>query len=353
MNTVFARTSQRRNRLIAAAGVAAVAIALSACSTGASPATTSSADTPVKVVLGWYADPESGGMYAAEAEGYFKDSNLKVSIQQGGPTVSGTQIVAGGRADIGISDATSIALAQQQGIPIVAIAAVYQTNPLGVMVHADSGVSSFADMSGHTFVVQTGQAGTAYLEKTKGLKFTTQTYSGSIANFIANKDLVQQGWPTNEVYQAKQKGVNTKFFSYASAGFNPYNDVVFATKAFVKKNPNVVKKFLAASMKGWSAYMGDVKVATTTNDVLKKVNTEQTSQSIWFAWDAQRKYVTAGDGAAQLGVMTMKRWTTVVSQLTDLGILTKKVAPADLFDSTMLPKVAAPASLPAAPAGSF
>jgi NitT/TauT family transport system substrate-binding protein len=353
MNTVIAGTSQRRKRLVAVVVAAAAAIALSACSTSAGAATTSTAATPVKVVLGWYADPESGGIYAADAEGYFKDSNLKVSIQQGGPTVSGTQIVAGGRADIGISDATSIALAQQQGIPIVAIGAIYQTNPVGVMVHADSGMNSFADMSGHTFVVQTGQAGTAYLEKTKGLKFTTEAYTGSIANFIANKDLVQQGWPTNEVYQAKQKGVDTKFFSYASAGFNPYNDVMFATKDFVKKNPAVVKKFLAATMKGWAAYMGDIKVASTTNDELKKVNTEQTSQSIWFAWDAQRKYITDGEGATQLGAMTVKRWTTVVSQLTDLGILTKKIAPADLFDSTMLPKVAAPASLPVAPAGSF
>src|ERR1700738_2459671 len=99
MNSVFARTARtartarRRKRLISAAAVAAAAaIALSACSTGAGAATTSNAATPVKVVLGWYADPESGGFYAADAQGYFKDSNLKVSIQQGGPTVSGTQI---------------------------------------------------------------------------------------------------------------------------------------------------------------------------------------------------------------------------------------------------------------------
>lgn len=347
------RTRTRRSALLAAAAVAvATATALAGCS-GASSASSTSGTTSVKMVLGWYADPESGGFYAAQTEGLYKKNGIELSIQQGGPTVSGTQIVAGGRADFGVADAPAVAEAQEQGIPIVAIAAMYQTNPVGVMVHADSGMNSFADMKDHTWVVQTGNTGVDYLKKEKGLTFSTQAYQGSIANFIKDGSLVQQGWPTNEAYQAEKAGVKVKFFSYASAGYNPYNDVVFTTKKFLKEHPDVVRSYLAASMQGWADYMGDVDVATKTNDALKKANPQMSSAAIWYAWDKQREYVVSGDGKSQLGAMTTDRWTEAVDQLVKLDVLKKSIPAADLFDASYLPKVAAPATMPAAPSGSY
>lgn len=344
----------RRHPLLAATAIAAATVvALSGCATSSSGASSSDDTTKMKLVLGWYADPESGGFYAGQTEDLYERAGIDLSIQQGGPTVSGTQIVAGGRADIGMGDAASVAEAQQQGIPIVAIGAMYQTNPVGVMVHADSGMDSFDDMAGHTWVVQTGNVGVDYLQKEKGLDFTTQAYQGSIANFIKDDSLVQQGWPTNEVYQAQEQGVETKFFSYASAGFNPYNDVIFTTKRYLQEHPDQVKAFLDASMNGWKQYMGDLDVAERANDALHEANSQQSEESIWFAWDKQREYVVDGDGAEQLGTMTSERWTTLVDQLVQLDVLDEAIPAKDLFDASYLPDVAAPTDLPAAPEGSY
>lgn len=346
------RPLRRRGLLAATAIAAATVVALTGCATS-STASSDGGTTKMKLVLGWYADPESGGFYAGQTEDLYDKAGIDLSIQQGGPTVSGTQIVAGGRADIGMGDAASVAEAQQQGIPIVAIGAMYQTNPVGVMVHADSGMNSFDDMSGHTWSVQTGNVGVQYMKEEKGLDFTTQAYQGSIANFIKDDSLVQQGWPTNEVYQAQEQGVKTKFFSYASAGFNPYNDVIFTTKKYLQEHPDQVKAFLDASMTGWKQYMGDIDVAKRANTALKKANSQQTTQSIWFAWDKQREYVVDGDGADQLGAMTTARWTTLVDQLVKLKVLDKSIPAKDLFDASYLPKVTAPTDMPAAPEGSY
>jgi NitT/TauT family transport system substrate-binding protein len=349
-----ARPAARRLRrwLTAAAVVSAAAALLTGCGTG-SPAQPTDGHTALNVVLAWYPDPESGGFYTAEQQGYYKNNNLDVTITPGGPQVSASQIVAGGRAQIGISDATSIALAREQGIPLVAIAAMYQTNPVGVMVHADSGINSFQDMAGHTWAVQTGQYGPDFIKKNLGINFKTQAYQGSIANFVADDSLVQQGWPTNEVYQAQEKGVKTKFFNYAQAGFNPYNDVVFTTEDYLAKHGDAVRSFLEAAMHGWSDYVSDANVAATTNTDLRKVNTEQSEQSVWFAWDKQRQYIVDGDGQKQLGAMTGERWQTLVKQLRDLGVLTKDLDPAQLYNASLLPTVGAPANLPGAPANSY
>jgi NitT/TauT family transport system substrate-binding protein len=355
MYTSTASNNRRRSRSIGAAALALTAItALSACSAGAAADDSAEGSTTdVKLVLGWYANPESGGFFAAQDSGLYEEENLDVTIQQGGPTVSGTTIVASGKADIGIADAASIALARQEGIPIVAIAAMYQTNPVGVMVHADSGIESFEDMNDRTWVVQTGNTGADYMQREVGLNFTTQAYQGSIANFLADDSLVQQGWPTNEVFQAQQAGVETTFFSYAEAGFNPYNDVVFTSEAYLEENPEAVEAFLAASMDGWAGYIGDIDVATAANNALLQTNPEQTSESVWFAWDAQRSFLTDGDGVDQLGAMSLERWSTLVDQLTALDVLTEEVDPESLFDASLLPEVAAPDTLPEAPEGSF
>jgi NitT/TauT family transport system substrate-binding protein len=99
--------------------------------------------------------------------------------------------------------------------------------------------------------------------------------------------------------------------------------------------------------------MGDVSVAKTANADLLKANNQQTSQSVWYAWDKQRKYVTADEGKQQLGAMTGARWTTFIDQMKQLGQLKSTPKASDLYDSSLLPTVAAPASLPAAPAGSY
>jgi NitT/TauT family transport system substrate-binding protein len=267
--------------------------------------------------------------------------------------VSATQLVAAGRAQVGFTDAAGIVQAQEQGIPIVAIGALYQNNPVGVMAHTDTGVKSFADMGGMTWVVQAGQLGPVWVQKKLGITFKTQQYQGSIANFLKDKKLIQQGWPTNEAYQAQEAGVPVTFVPFSTSGFNPYNDVFFTSKSYLKDHRQELVDFLAASMQGWKDYMGDVAIATTANAAILKSNNQQSSKSVWYAWDKQRTYVTADEGKQQLGAMTEQRWTTFIDQMDQLGQLKSKPAVSDLYDASLLPTVASPTTLPAAPTGSY
>jgi NitT/TauT family transport system substrate-binding protein len=345
-------SAHRFTRALAALGALALTLVLAAaCGSGAS--TSAGGANDFTLVLPWYADPEGGGFFAAQAEGLYQHKNLNVTLQPGGPQVSATQLVAAGRAQVGFTDAAGIVQAREQGIPIVAIGALYQDNPVGVMVHADTGITSFAGMGGRTWVVQTGQLGPAWVKKETGISFSTQTYQGSIANFLDNDSLVQQGWPTNEAYEAQKAGVKVNFIPFSTSGFNPYNDVLFTSESYLQGHRQQLIDFLAASMQGWKDYMGQVSVATTANAALLKANNQQTTQSVWYAWDKQRKYVVADEGRQQLGAMTQSRWSAFVDQLKQLGQLTSTVDVKQLYDASLLPDVAAPATLPAAPAGSY
>jgi NitT/TauT family transport system substrate-binding protein len=342
----------RTGALVGATALALVAVSACGSSTSSSASGSTSAKS-FKVVLPWYADPEGGGFFAANSEGLYKTKNLDVTLQSGGPQVSPTQLVAAGRAQVGFADAAAVLQAREQGIPIVAIGALYEDNPVGVMVHASTGITSFAGLGGKTWVVQTGQLGPEWVKKKTGISFTTQAYQGSIANFLKKDSLVQQGWPTNEAYTAEKAGVKVNFIPFSTSGYNPYNDVFFTSESYLKSHRKELTDFLAASMQGWKDYMGNVSVAKTANAALLKANNQQTSQDVWYAWDKQRKYVVADEGKQQLGAMTQARWTTLIDQMKQLGQLKTTPNVKDVFDSSLLPKVAAPTSLPAAPAGSY
>jgi NitT/TauT family transport system substrate-binding protein len=334
----------------------AVVATLTIVATGCgAPSTGVSADgnDTFTLVLPWYADPEGGGFFAAQTEGLYRNNKLDVTLQPGGPQVSATQLVATGRAQVGFTDAAGIVQARAQGIPVVAIGALYQDNPVGVMVHADSGIKSFAQMAGLTWVVQAGQLGPEWIRKTTGVAFQTQQYQGSIANFLNDDRLVQQGWPTNEAFQAKQAGVGVTFIPFSSSGFNPYNDVFFTSESYLASHRDQLKRFLAASMQGWQDYLGKLPVAQAANQALLAANNQQTAQSVWYAWDKQRPYVVAGDGAAKLGAMTAQRWSTFLDQMQQLGQLPKRPALTEVFDDSLLPAIGAPSELPAPPTGSY
>jgi NitT/TauT family transport system substrate-binding protein len=347
---MFAARSRRRLRRLAAALVAStLALAAVACSDDSTP---SAGSTKLTVVLPWYADPEGGGYFAAQAENLYKDKGLDVTLQPGGPQVSATQLVASGRAQIGHTDAAGIVQAQQQGIPIIAIAALYQDNPVGILSHADQNITSFDAMKGRTLVSQAGALYPVWLDKELGVPMKTMQYQGSIASFLKDPSLLQQGWPTNEVQQAEEANVPVNFMPYSESGFNPYNDVVFTSKTYFDSHKEELKTFLETSITGWHDYMSDVKVATAANEAILKANTEQSRKSVWFAWDKQRQFVVAGDATKQIGAMTEARWTTLIDQLEKLGQVAKRPQPSELYDASLLPTIPAPTELPAPPAGS-
>lgn len=342
-------------------GVAAVAattaLVLTGCSSTASTlAESSDGLTEVTVALGWLPTAESGGFYAAQQLGYYKAAGLDVTIEPGGPQVSGTQLVASGKVQFGItgSGSNEIVAAREQGIPLKAVNAIMQDSATGMMVHADTGIGSLKDTAGMTWLNSPGVLGPEWAKKTLGITFAQQQYTGSLANFLHDDKLVQQGIASNEPYVAHEQGAAVKFLPFSDIGFNPYNTVTYVTDNFLKTQPDIVKKFVSASNQGWRDYVGDVKVATDVNTHLTKdVDKTLDAALVWFEWDAQRKYILAGDGARRIGAMNRERWQALIDQMRKLGVVKKSISVDDVADFDVTGDLAPAAEQPAAPSGSY
>ncbi|HOI59894.1 MAG TPA: ABC transporter substrate-binding protein [Candidatus Pacearchaeota archaeon] len=87
----------------------------------------------VSIRLKWLDQAQFAGYYVADSKGYYKDNGLSVEINPGGPNISPIQMVINGTDDFGITSGNQIILARDQGVPIVAIAVIYQKSPISIV----------------------------------------------------------------------------------------------------------------------------------------------------------------------------------------------------------------------------
>jgi len=287
--------------------------------------------TKVTLQADWYPQPEHGGFYTALVKGYYKEEGLEVMIQPGGPYLQPYQQVAVGAAQFGMGGSDKILESVSSGLALVAVAATMQHDPQGIMVHKESPVRTFADLSGHTVAVYPGSTWFRFLVERFKLHDVREVPSMmSVANFIANKEYIQQAFATSEPFFARQSGADTRFLLVSDAGFEPYR-VMFTNRDYLGKHPDVVAKFVRASIRGWREYLNDPAAA---HEVVSKLNPALTPAWVQFSWQALRDgHFVAGEDAsgALIGQMNARRWATIYKQLLDLKVIEKEFDPATAY----------------------
>jgi NitT/TauT family transport system substrate-binding protein len=323
-----------RSNLKSAKSVACAALAVSltllAGCRSKQPATENGL-TPVRLQLDWYPQPEHGGFFTAQALGYYKAEGLDVTIMPLPQYGSVAQLVSTGKADIGLGSSDQILEWDSNGLPLLAIAATMQHDPQAIMVRKDSPVHDFKDLEGHTVAAQTGAVWLKFVTSRYNLRNVRQIPSTlSIANFLADPNYVQQIFITSEPFFAKQAGAEVRTLLISSSGYDPYR-VQFTTRAFASQNPDVIAKFVRASIRGWNQYLTD---PTPTNALLLKLNPALNPQQEAFTAQALRdgRFITGDDpSGAQTGRMTTARWTAGYEQLKSLNILVGPLDPSTAY----------------------
>ena len=292
--------------------------------------------TPLRLQLDWYPQPELGGFYAAQMLGYYKAEGLDVSILPLPQYGSVAQIVATGKAEFGLGSSVDILEWDSNGLPLLAVAATMQHDPQAVMVHANSPIRDFKDLDGHTIAAQTGAVWLKYVIARYGLRNVREIPSTrSIANFLADPDYVQQIFVTSEPFFAKQAGAGVRTMLISSSGYDPYR-VQFTTRDFAARHPDIVAKFVRASMRGWQQYLRD---PGPTNALLLKLNPAlNPAQEAYTAQALRDGGFITGDATKneQIGKMSSARWQATCDQLKSLGIVGRSFDPATAYSLQFL-----------------
>ena len=315
--------------VVAVTLAAAVLIGLSGCRSGA--AKSANGLTAVRLQLDWYPQPEHGGFYTALLKGYYKDAGLDVTLMPLPQYGSAAQLVATGQAEFGLGSSDQILEWDSNGLPLVAVAATMQHDPQAIMVHADSPIHELKDLEGHSIAAQTGAVWLKYVILRYHLERVREVPSTlSIANFLQDPEYVQQVFVTSEPYFAEQAGAKVRTLLISSSGYDPYR-VQFTTRQYAAEHPDVVTKFVQASIRGWKDYLRD---PGPTDAYLLKLNPALNPAQEAFTVQALRegRFITGSDAnGAQVGRMTSARWQSMEDQLNSLGILKTHINPATAY----------------------
>ncbi|MBP7566574.1 MAG: ABC transporter substrate-binding protein [Burkholderiaceae bacterium] len=268
-------------------------------------ATGAQAQEKFTYMTNWYAQAEHGGFYQAVATGIYKKYGLDVTIKMGGPQVNILQLMAAGQADciMGSSD-MQMMRARANGLPVVTLAAVFQKDPQVLIAHED--VKSIEDMKGKTMLIGTTavQGYWAWLKAKYGFTDSQmRPYTFNIQPFLADKNVVQQGYLTSEPYAIQKAGVKANTFLLSDNGYPSYATTISCLENTVATRTKATSDFVKATMEGWKSYLADPAPA---NALIKKDNPNMTDDQLNHSVAKLKEMgiVTSGD-AQKLGIGIM------------------------------------------------
>ncbi len=279
----------------------------------------------------WAAQAEHGGFYQALADGTYARYGLDVAIRQGGPQANLRLLFAAGKLDfyMGGSEFEPLS-AVQNGIPTLIVAAIFQKDPQVLMVHPGQGAETFEDLKKFTLLMSKIVQSTVFRWMQAEYNFDDEKlrpYNFNSAPFCADPHAAQQGYVTAEPYAIEKScGFKPKIFLIADAGYDGYSTLIETQRALVEKNPDLVQRFVDASIIGWAHYLyGDNAAA---NALIKRDNPNMTDQQIAYSIAKMKEYGIVDSGDTKklgIGAMTDARHAAFFTQMVKAGLL-----PADL-----------------------
>lgn len=294
----------------------------------------------VNLKLKWLHQAQFAGNYVAAEKGFYLDEGLKVNMLPfsfDDPTITS---VAEGRDTFGITGADEVVLARAKGVPIKAFAVIYKINPVTAYALKSSGITKPQDFVGKTVGLEKGinieylyaaMMGKLGIDRNK-VKEVTIGYDAT--ELLAGKTDVSTGYITNEPQQVIEAGKEVNTILMADYGVNMYADVLFATEETINNRPELVSRFLRASLKGWQyAIEHEEEAVETTLKYTPK------STKAHEAYMLKSSIPLIHTGTTPLGMMEAKAWESVQNILIEQKILAKPIKIEEVYTLKFLDQI--------------
>jgi NitT/TauT family transport system substrate-binding protein len=291
------------------------------------------AETLDKVSFGtnWVAEAEHGGFFQALADGTYKKYGLDVTIVPGGPNDNNRMLLIAGKLEFFMTANTLQSFeAVANDVPVVAVAAIFQKDPQAFFTHPESHIKTLQDLKPLTlFVSKEGIS--SYFQWLKAeygfSEAKVRPYTFNPQPFIVNKQSSMQGYVTSEPF-AIEKAAKFKpgIILLSDYGYNPYSTLIETRRDLIDKKPDLVQRFVDASIIGWYNYLyGDNAPA---NAMIKQLNPEMTDELLAYSVAEMKEYgiVDSGDALRDgIGAMTDARVQSFFDKMVRAGVVRRDI----------------------------
>jgi ABC-type nitrate/sulfonate/bicarbonate transport system substrate-binding protein len=216
----------------------------------------------VRTAFNWVPDVEWSAWYLADANGLFAANGVTAEFLHGGPnTPAVAQVLAAGDADVGVaSDELQLIQANAEGADFVILGAMYQRSPSGFCWLAETPIATVQDLVGKRLGLTTGDEirvdavfavnGLEPDYETVQMSFDPQPLIDGDADAITC-------YVTNQPIQLGLQGIEAKSAPFSDFGLKAFGDVLFASRAYVEANRDLLVAYFAGLLAGVDANVAD------------------------------------------------------------------------------------------------
>ena len=297
--------------------------------------------TQINFLLDWKPQMEQAGFIVADAKGYYREAGLSVTMSEGQGATTTAMLVGSGQYPLGIASGGATVIARSHGAAVVSIALVNQRSPTVIFALASSGIKTPSDLVGRKIgLTKTGVKYDEYraLMRKLGIDRSTITevdIRKAVAPLLSGTVDAMLGYTEDQPVLVELEGREVTRIPMFRYGVNILSTNVVANESFLAEHPEVCRRFVEATLKGW-------KRAVESPDEAVLLYTERYPASDQrFVRQNFRQFVPILFGPAVdslgLGAQTLEEFRSTEQLLFDLGIIESRVNAAAAFTNAFLP----------------
>ena len=341
-STTIAPGCRRVARCLLVLALSGLCAIVASCGGTASSGAADSGPDEVTLTLDWYPNADHAGVYVAQERGFFEDENLKVEIQQPSDPAAVLQLVAAGRSEFGISYENEVTNAAVREIPVQSVMAIMQEPLNSIIALKESGIDGPEDLAGKKIGYAGQSFGTAVIDTVlreagadpASVEKINVGYDLRPALTSERVDAIVDAYWNIEAVELEGEGFETNVIRLPEVGVPNYNELLVATSDdYAKENPEVVRRFVGALVKGHEAALEDPEAA---RDALLAANEELDPE-------VARKTLELtvpvfGSRGGPVGFQDPEEWEAYVRWAVKNGVLEKPVDVGDAMTNEFLPE---------------
>jgi NitT/TauT family transport system substrate-binding protein len=275
--------------------------------------------------LDWVPSAHHVGPVLAAQRGYYAQEGIDLAVRPGRGSGSTVQVIATGADLFGFADAGAMAIAASKGAPVIMVAHLMQLGPNGAIT-LDRAMSSPKDIIGKTIGLVPGESAHVALvavAKLHGIpdsayRVVSIEAASKIAALLTRKVDMIPGFRFGDYLRAYTQNPNAKITLFSDWGVNILGNGYFVSTGTLEKNPELVQRFVRATLRGWQEALKDPKAGV---DALVKEFPDTNRQFIEIGlpmvFEHMQSPATKGK---PLGWMAEEDWKSTLETMKSAGL---------------------------------
>jgi len=299
---------------------------------GCTAAITAEKLTSVRVQVMWVPNAQFAGYYVAMDKGFYRQEGLDVIINDYDPNVSVRDVIVSGQVEFGIDGAIEVLSGRGEGQEIKAVFVDYRISPTGFASLSSSNINHPQDWVGKRIGFLPDSTGTIF--KTILSRYDIQEEQMTFADYSYDFGMLTDGivdvipvYIFDEPYALEQKGYEINTLLACDYGVNFYGDTLFTSTALIEENPELVQRFVNATLKGWQYALQNQNEAI---EIILKYDDEGYHDREYEQYILSRESPLVHTGEDSIGWMKAEIWQEMYTIMNDSDLIQQ---PFDVSDS--------------------